>query len=151
MTEKYINKELSKYYTLFAIYGVILLTSWVVIIQINPELLLVPIVVTIVLVYTMSKRMPKYLYLGKLLRYFKKGQLYDFINKEYSEIKNAKNYRNSNRTNQTPTSTRFNVQYQSQKDIYMSTKRFNKVELLLKLKRLMEQETPNNDLNPKMF
>lgn len=144
MTVDYINNRLSNFYKLFIINCFIVLFSFCVLF-LNQELLLVPIFVTLIIIYMTWKKIPEYIFWIKVKSLFDSNDLDDYIDSEYDRIKNNQDYLSQNPKRQIVTGTRMNVQYQSEKEIFSSTKKFNKVKYLLKLKRLLENERLNGN------
>ena len=139
MTKNFINKELTKKHRFFIIQIMITSLSWGVLL-LNSELLVVPIGITFAVLFLVSKKIPEYTFWCKIKEYYNENELEEFIDSEYETVKNTLNYSKSNPKNQTITGTISFVQYQTQKDIYKSSKKFNKVSHLLKLKKLIEKD-----------
>ncbi len=146
MTKDYISKELSGFYRRFIVYGVIVVLSSVTLLF-NSDLLLVPILITLVIVYLISQKIPEYLFWSKVQTMYKLNTLEDYVEVESDKIVNAKEYSKSNPKKETVTATRLNVQYKTEKDIYMSGTKYNKMKYLLTLKKLLDtdQHAENTD------
>jgi len=146
MTKDYISKELSGFYRRFIVYGVIVVLSSVTLLF-NSDLLLVPILITLVIVYLISQKIPEYLFWSKVQTMYKLNTLEDYVEVESDKIVNAKEYSKSIPKKETVTATRLNVQYKTEKDIYMSGTKYNKMKYLLTLKKLLDtdQHAENTD------
>ena len=139
MVIDYINKELNKYYSLFVIYLVILALAWGILLF-ERNLLIIPIIISAVIEYLVVKKAPEYNYWNKILKHYKANEIEKFIEDEYSLMKNKKEYKEETKTKKSINATRMNVQYQTRKDIYDSSKKLNKTKILLELNKFIEEE-----------
>ena len=139
MTEKYIDEKLGNFYKLFIFYGMAIVVASCVLF-VNKDLLLIPVGVTMVVIYQVFIRTPEYLFWNRVKSFYRENTLERYIEKEYDEGKNAHDFKKKHETDPYPIGLRYQVQYQAQKDVFLSNKRFNKLEYLLHLKKLLEEE-----------
>ena len=96
MTMDYISKALTKFNLLFIIYATVMLLFWGILL-LNSELIIVPIAVSFFIVYLCVKKIPEYSFWIKILRFYNNSELEEFIDKEYNNIKNVKEYNEKNK------------------------------------------------------